>query len=71
MKKYEIVEQIALGFLTHNDSYDMLIDPGVGHLEFDGNDIIYVDVVGDRFISHTQNQAIVMFLGLGYIKEIV
>lgn len=70
MKKYEIIREICLGFLTHNDSYDMLIDPGVGHLEFDGKDIVWVDPVEDRFVSHTQNHAIEWFLKMGHIKEI-
>lgn len=69
MKKYEIIKEICLGFLTHNDSYDILIDPGVGHLEFDGKDIVWVDPVGDRFTSHTQNHAIEVFLDMGLIKE--
>ena len=70
MKKYEIIKQIALGFLTNNDSYDMLIDPGVGHLGFDGKDIVWVDPIEDRFVSHTQNHAIEWFLKMGHIKEI-
>ena len=69
MKKYEILQEIVLGFLTHNDSYDMFIDPGVGHLEFDGKDIVWVDVVGDRFTSHTQNQAIQVWVEQGRLKE--
>lgn len=70
MKKYKIIETICLGFLTHNDSYDALIDPGVGHLEFDGKDIVWVDVLGDRFTSHTQNRAIKIWQDLGLIEEI-
>ena len=70
MKKYEIIEIICLGFLTINDSYDMLIDPGVGHLEFDGKDIVWADPVGDRFVSHTQNHALQVWLEQGKIEEI-
>lgn len=69
MKKYEIIKEICLGFLTHNDSYDMFIDPGVGHLEFNDKDIVWVDPVGDRFTSHTMNHAIEVFLEMGLIKE--
>jgi hypothetical protein len=47
----------------------MLIDPGVGHLEFDGKDIVWIDPVEDRFTSHTQNHAIGLWLKNGHIKE--
>ncbi len=38
--KYEIVKQICLTFLTHNDSVMELLSPNIGvHLEFKNNTI--------------------------------
>jgi hypothetical protein len=48
----------------------MLIDPGFGHLGFNGNDIVYIDSKGVEHISHTQNHAIDIWLEQGKIEEI-
>jgi hypothetical protein len=51
-----------LGFLTHNDSYELLIDPGAGELALNGGDIVYTDTKGVEHISHTVNDAINIWL---------
>ena len=71
MKQYKILKTIVLGFLTHNDSYEILIDPGFGHLGFNGNDIVYIYSKGVEHISHTQNHAIDIWLSQGKIEEMV
>ena len=70
MMRYEIRDTIMLGFLTHNDSYDILVKPGNGYIKFDGNDIIYVQKDGVELVSHTVNHAISIWLEQGKIKEI-
>jgi len=67
--KYTILEPIVLGFLTHNDSYEKIIHPEDGHLEFDGQDIIFIDNNQLKLISHTTNNAIDLWLEQGKIKE--
>ena len=59
-----------LGFLTHNDSYDLLIDPGTGELAFNGNDIVYIDTKGVEHISHTVNHAINIWLEQRKIESV-
>lgn len=68
MTEYKILQTIVLGFLTHNDSNDMLIDPGFGHLKFNGSDIIYIDARGVDHTSHTVNHAIDIWLQQGKIE---
>ena len=70
MNHYEICNIILLGFLTHNDSYDMLIKPGDGYIKFDGKNIIFVNQAGEENISHTSNNAISLWLEKNYIKKI-
>lgn len=70
MKCYEICDTILLGFLTHNDSYDMLIKPGDGYIKFNDKDIIFVDKDNTEHISHTINSAISVWLEKGWVKEI-
>ena len=70
MKKYRILDTIMLGFLTHNDSYDLLIDPGTGELAFNGNDIVYIDTKGVEHISHTVNHAINIWLEQRKIESV-
>lgn len=69
MKQYKILDTIMLGFLTHNDSYDIFIDPGLGYLKFDDKDIIYVDTKGAEHTSHTTNNAIDIWVEQGKIEE--
>ena len=70
MKKYRILDTIMVGFLTHNDSYDLLIDPGTGELAFNGNDIVYIDTKGVEHISHTVNHAINIWLEQRKIESV-
>jgi hypothetical protein len=67
--EYDIVEYIALGFLTHNDSYDKLIRPGDGHLRFDGSDIYFIDNNSNEKQSHTMNHAIKVWLEKGFLTR--
>lgn len=67
--KYTILGTIVLGFLINNDSYDMIIKSGDGHLEFDGKDIIFVDTIGSRRTSHTSNSALKIWINQGKIKQ--
>lgn len=69
MKHYKIIKPIVLGFLTHNDSYEAILDEGT--LSLMGGDIIFTCVAGNSVVSHTQNHAIEVFLGMGLIEEIV
>lgn len=68
MTRYNIVQPIVLGFLTPNDSYDMIVGPENGYLKFDGSDIIFVDSKGDEHISHTSNNAITIWLEQGFLE---
>ena len=68
MNEYTILRPVVLGFLTHNDSYDMIIGPENGHLKFDGKDIIFVDSKGGERVSHTSNNAIALWLERGQIE---
>jgi hypothetical protein len=68
VKQYKILDTIYLGFLTHNDSYELFIDPGFGHLKFDGSDIVYIDAHGGEHVSHTTNNAIDIWLEQGKIE---
>ena len=68
MNEYTILRPVVLGFLTHNDSYDMIIRPENGHLKFDGHDIIFVDSKGIEHISHTSNNAIALWLERGSLE---
>lgn len=70
MKTYKILRTILLGFQTHNDQYDVLIDPGEGkHLEVEGSTIWFVNAKG-RHESITEVGAIENYLRDGYIEEI-
>ena len=69
MSEYKILCPIVLGFLTHNDSYSMTIEPESGHLKFDGHDIIFVDSKGKELTSHTTNNAIDIWLERGSIIQ--
>lgn len=66
--EYDIVDFIALGFLTHNDSFDMVIRKGEGYIHFDGADIYYINNANVRRQSHTVNYAIKIWLEQGHIK---
>ncbi len=68
MNEYTILRPVVLGFLTHNDSYDMIISPENGHLKFDGSDIIFVDSKGGERVSHTVNHAIEIWLEQGILE---
>ena len=68
MNEYTILRPVVLGFLTHNDSYDMIISPRLGHLKFDGKDIIFVDSKGIEHVSHTTSNAIGIWLKHGQIE---
>lgn len=68
MPSYTIKQPIVLGFLTHNDSYDMIIRPEKGHLRFDGSDIIFVDNMGVEHVSHTSNNAIDLWLERNFLE---
>ena len=68
MNEYTILRPIVLGFLTHNDSYEMIIGPKNGHLKFDGSDIIFVDSKGIEHVSHTSNNAIALWLERGSLE---
>lgn len=68
MNEYTILRPVVLGFLTHNDSYEMVISPHNGHLKFDGSDIIFVDSKGGEHVSHTINHAIDDWLEHGQIE---
>ena len=68
MNEYTILRPVVLGFLTHNDSYDMIIGPENGHLKFDGHDIIFVDSKGGERVSHTVNHAIEIWLEQGILE---
>ena len=68
MNEYTILRPIVLGFLTHNDSYDMIIGPDNGHLKFDGKNIYYVDRAGVEKESHTSNNAIDIWLERGILE---
>jgi hypothetical protein len=68
MKEYNILKTVLLGFLTHNDSYDMLLEPGTGHLKFNGQDIIFVDVNGVEHVSITDNSAIEIWLKQNWVE---
>lgn len=70
IKEYNILSTIVLGFLVHNDSYDVLIDPGNNrYLKFDGEDIIFVDSKGREQTSHTMNSALKLWVDQGKIEE--
>lgn len=69
MTKYEILDTIMLGFLTHNDSYDMLLDNG--YIYFNGKDIAFIDSTGKEHISYTMNHALDIWEDQGKIKKIV
>ena len=68
MNEYTILRPIVLGFLTHNDSYEMIIGPKNGHLKFDGHDIIFIDSKGIEHVSHTSNNAIDLWLERGSLE---
>jgi hypothetical protein len=65
--KYRILKTIVLGFLTHNDSYELIIEPGNGYIKF-RNEIIYVDKKGVERVSHTMNSAIDIWLEQGILE---
>ena len=67
--EYDIQKYVALGFLTHNDSYDRMIRPGDGHLRFDGRDIYFIDQDGKERQSHTMNHAIKVWLEKGFLTR--
>jgi hypothetical protein len=60
---------IGLGFLTHNDSYSIVVYPGDGYLLFDGSDIYFIDKNGKERQSHTVNYAIKVWLEKGLIAR--
>lgn len=69
MNQYQILDTLVLGFLTAQDSYDRIIAPGEGHLQFDGRNIIFVDNSGVEHVSHTVNYAIEHWVKEGKIKH--
>lgn len=70
MERYfEIRKEIGLGFFNGQEQYDELIEPGRGHLMYDGSDI-YLITGGRRRMSDTINEAISIWLENGSIIEI-
>jgi len=69
-RSFAIVTTIMLSFLTHNDSYDIILTGDDGSLEFDGADIIFVSKEGIKKVSVTTNNAIELWLAQGKIQEI-
>ena len=68
-RRFDIHKTISLGFFNGREQYEQVIEPGHGHLEFDGNDIYWVS--GDRrLMSDTINEAILIWLNDGSIVEI-
>lgn len=65
---FEIRKGIMLNFLTARDQYDELIEPGQGHLMFNGNAIHWV-IDGEQRMSITINWAIQLWLNDGSIVE--
>lgn len=69
MIEYKILDTIVLGFLTHNDSCDVILNSEDGYLKFDGNNIILVDIQGFEHVSHTCNQAIDIWVNQKKIEK--
>lgn len=69
MNEYNILKTIVLGFMTHNDSYEMIIKPGEGYLKFDGQDIIFVNNHGVELLSATTNNAIEIWLDQNTLEK--
>jgi hypothetical protein len=46
----------------------MHIHPENGYLKFDGSDIIFVDSKDNEHVSHTSNNAIDLWLELGFLE---
>ena len=67
-RRFDIHRTISLGFFNGREQYEQLVEPGSGHLEFDGRDIYWVS--GDRrLMSDTINEAILIWLRNGDIVE--
>ena len=68
LRRFDIHRTISLGFFNGREQYEQIIEPGRGHLEFDGHDIYRVS--GDRrSMSDTVNEAILIWLTNGDIVE--
>ncbi|MFX1682930.1 hypothetical protein PV762_27265 [Mitsuaria sp. CC2] len=65
---FEIRKGIMLNFMTARDQYDELIEPGQGHLMFNGESIHWV-IDGERRMSITINWAIQFWLNDRSIVE--
>lgn len=70
MLKFEILGTVMLGFLTPQDSYDAFVEPGQGHLEFDGSDIVWVKPDGSRKVSVTVNHALQIWMEQGLVRPL-
>ncbi|MGN7874833.1 hypothetical protein ACTJKJ_14795 [Roseateles sp. 22389] len=68
LRRFDIHKTISLGFFNGREQNEQIIEPGLGHLEFDGHDIYWV--TGDRrLMSDTINEAILIWLRSGDIVE--
>lgn len=68
-RRFEIHKTVSLGFFDGREQYEQSIQPGNGHLEFDGLDIYWV-LNGRRLMSDTINEALLIWLSDGCIVEI-
>ncbi len=68
VKRYRILQPVVLGFLTHNDSFDVIVDGGT--IESDGVTLHLVNELG-RHESHTEAAAVTAWLATGHVEEIV
>ncbi|MGN7876540.1 hypothetical protein ACTJKJ_23545 [Roseateles sp. 22389] len=67
-RRFDIHKAISLGFFNGREQHEQIVEPGQGHLEFDGHDIYWVS--GDRrLMSDTINEAILIWLRSGDIVE--
>lgn len=63
--RYRIVGTIVLGFLTAEDSQDVLLDEGV--LELEGGTLYLVNDLG-RHESHTEAGAVAAWVAMGLLE---
>lgn len=70
MRSFRMLDKLFMSFLTPQDQYDVLVDPGPDKtIEYDGKEIFLVNSKG-RHMSITQNHAIEVWLSQGKIEEI-
>jgi hypothetical protein len=67
VRRFKICKPIMLGFFGR-EQYERIIEPDLGHLEFDGSDIYWIHE-GERHMSETVNNAIPIWLSSGCIEE--